>query len=317
MIKLAGDSKDINNALRLYEYFELQGYNFYTINYNSILWALSNDKKYAEKTLDIFRKMKMQQVLPDVFTYTCVLQATALLGDINTANECLKEMKLMEIEINEHICSGLIATYAGAAKIPYVKIEHLEEYSKDAWAIFKFMEDNNIKIVPKAIDYLLCLHCRMHKLEEVDGLILPLYEKYGLEFTTFTYENLVRMLFDVRKYDRIIQIYENLNSIKDQKIKFNRTLLNVVIETGLRTNDTDLIVNSLQNFNYIEKNPNNRLLRHMANMENLPDSLFVELKNWIDTDKIGRKFRAFTPPQIRERSRTTNRLSRRRGKRIK
>ena len=29
------------------------------------------------------------------------------------------------------------------------KIEHLEEYSKDAWAIFKFMEENDIKIIPK------------------------------------------------------------------------------------------------------------------------------------------------------------------------
>lgn len=317
MIKLAGFTHDPEKALKLYEYFELEGFNHYTINFNSLLFALSSTKRYAEKALEVFQKMKMKKVLPDSYTYVCVLRATAHLGDINTANEVLKEMKLMDIPINEYICNGLIRTYSGAARIPYVKLEHLEEYLKDAWNIFYFMEKNNLPIKVQILDSLLEIYCVMHKKEDIDGLILPLYEKFGYEYTPFTYEYLTRMMLDLRDYDRLIRIYTKLNKEKDIKNKLTDKILNCCIETGMRTNDCDLIVSALENFVPINKMPSYTLLKKLANIENLPDSLFVELKNWIDTDKFSRKFRVFSPAQIRERSRSLPDKFRNRGKRIK
>lgn len=319
MIKIAGLCKNPEKALLLYEYFELQGFNHYTINFNSLLFALSSTKKYAEKALEVFKKMKMKNIVPDSYTYVCVLRATAHLGDINTANEIIKEMKLMDLPMNEYICNGLIRTFGGAAKIPYVKLEHLNEYLKDCWNIFHFMEKNDIKISVQILDSLLEVHCLMHKMEDVDGLVLPLYEKYGYEFTVHTYEKLCQMLFDLRKFDRIIDIYQTLLKKSEEKnyYELSDRVLNYVMETGIRTNDCDLIVSSLKNFGNINAKPIKHLLRHLASMDNLPDSLFVELRKWVDTEKIGRKLRAFSPPQIRERSYTPAPNTRKRGKRIK
>lgn len=319
MIKLAGFTKNPEKALLLYEYFELEGFNHYTINFNSLLFALSSTKKYAEQALEVFKKMKMKNVAPDSYTYVYVLRATSHLGDINTANEIIKEIKLMNIPINEYICNGLIRTFAGAAKIPYVKTEHLEEYLKDSWNILQFMEKNNIKISVHILDSLLEVHCSMHKMEDVDGLVLPLYEKYGFEFTLNTYEKLCQMLFDLRKFDRVIKIYEALLKKSEEKnyYQLSDRILNYIMETGIKTNDCDLIVSSLKNFRNINAQPKRHLLRTLASLDNLPDSLFVELRKWIDTDKLSRKFRAFSPPQIRERDRTPTPVQRKRGKRIK
>ena len=317
MIKLAGITHEPERALQLYEYFELQGYNHYTINFNSLIYALSSKKTYSEKALEMFKKMKARNVMPDSYTYVCVLRAAANLGDINTANEVLKEMKIMNIPINQYICNGLIRTYSGAAKIPYVKLEHLEEYLKDSWNIISFMEKNNIDISVNILDSLLEVHCIMHKIEDVDGLILPLYERYGYQYTVYTYEKLVQMLFDLRIFDRVIKIYNDLNKKKETSLLLSDNILNYVIETGLRTNDCDLIVSSLENYAYINRTPKKQMLKNLASMENMPDSLYVELKNWTDFNKMGRKMRAFSPPQIRERSRTLPAVFRKKGKRIK
>ena len=319
MIKLAGYTKNPERALLLYEYFELEGFNHYTINFNSLLFALSSTKKYAEKALEVFKKMKMKNVMPDSYTYVCLLRATAHLGDINTANEIIKEMKLMNLPMNEYICNGLIRTYAGAARIPYVKTEHLDEYLKDSWNIFSFMEKNEMKISVQILDSLLEVHCIVHKIENVDGLVLPLYEKYGFEFTLYTYEKLSKMLLDLRMYDRVIRIYETLlqKSEKSGYCELTDRVLNCTMETGLRTNDCDLIVSCLKNFGNIKAKPQSTLLRSLASMENLPDSLYVELRKFVDSDKIGRIFRAFTPAQIREKPRTPTPNMRKRGKRIK
>lgn len=319
MIKLAGHTKNPEKALLLYEYFELEGFNHYTINFNSLLFALTSTKKYAEKALEVFQKMKMKNVMPDSYTYVCMLRATAHLGDINTANELIKEMKLMNLPMNEYVCNGLIRTFAGAARIPYVKSEHLVEYLKDAWNIFGFMEKNEMKISVQILDSLLEVHCIMHKTEEVDGLVLPLYEKYGFDFSLYTYEKLSQMLLDLRNYDRVVKIYETLLEKSKQKgfYELSDRVLNNAMETGIRTNDCDLIVSCLKNFGNIKAKPQRSLLRTLAGMENLPDSLFVELRNWVDSDKIGRKFRAFSPAQIRERSSTPPPNKRRRGRKIK
>lgn len=50
-------------------------------------------------------------------------------------------MKIYNLPMTEHIYNELIRVYAGACQIQNVKEEHVDMYIKDAWELFKSMEE--------------------------------------------------------------------------------------------------------------------------------------------------------------------------------
>ena len=74
----------------------------------------------------MYAKMKLSKVTPNMTTFTGVLKATALLGDIYTANEVIKEIRYLGYSVNNYIVTGLLRTYAGAIRVPFVKNESVE-----------------------------------------------------------------------------------------------------------------------------------------------------------------------------------------------
>lgn len=86
--------------------------------------------------IEFWHQMQLKGVLPDQHTPVAVLKACSKLGDTQTAFDVLHDMKLHNIEINEHVYNGLIRTYAGAAGLRNVKEDHINSYIRDAWALF-------------------------------------------------------------------------------------------------------------------------------------------------------------------------------------
>jgi pentatricopeptide repeat protein len=311
MIRLCGSTHDTRRALTLWDFMELRGFMPNVMNYNSFLRALSCRSEYAVRAIDEFMKMKALGIKPDVYTYMYVLRACTHIGDIDTANNTLKEMKQMDIKVNKYICNELLRVYGGACKIPFVKTEHIDQYIKDSWDIIKYMENENLPIDIYILNSLLFVHCSAHKLDLVEGLVVPLYEKHGVPMDRFTYENIIVMLLDLKEYLALFNLYDKL---KAKNIVATQKILNAIIEAGTKGNKVDFVVEGLQKLREIKREPEQRLLRLLTNLLEIPDRLYVELREWMPYNKMSRP-RVFKPAIFRERDRVVPGLTRKRGKR--
>jgi pentatricopeptide repeat protein len=303
MIRVCAATHDSEKALNIYQAMELKGFLKNTANFNSIIFALSSKKKYALKTFELFEKMKLMGVKPDLYTYVGVLRATSFLGDINTANDVVKEIKLLGYQINEYICNGLIRTYAGASRIKYTKEEHIEAYIKDTWEIYNFMEQEGIPINVQILNALLEVHTANHKLEVVDGLVLPLFEKHRIPMNKYTYQHLFSMLIDLRKFPEIVELYHKM---RNNGIEANQKALNILLEAGIRTGSSDSIMEAFEELRRIERFVSPWLLRILTNMKDLPDRIYAELKEHHLPYNLMNKerWKTFTQPMFRKKLRS-------------
>jgi pentatricopeptide repeat protein len=311
MIRICATTHDTSQALILWDLMELNGFTPNIMNYNSLLKALSCKIQYAQRAIDEFMKIKALGIKPDIYTYNYVIRACTHLGDIDTANNTLKEMKLMNIKVNKYICNELLRVYGGAIKQPFVKTEHIDQYIKDAWDIIKYMEAENLPIDVYILNSLLYVHCSAHKLELVEGLVVPLYEKHGVAMDGYTYEHIIRMLLDLREFLSIFNLYDKF---KSRDLRPTPFLLNSVIEAGIRANKVDFIVECLQKFQDIKDEPEQKLIRLLTNIEEIPDRLYVELRRFRQYNKMTRR-REFRPATFRERDRKLGAPFRKRGRR--
>ena len=52
--------------------------------------------------------------------------------------------------------------------------------------------------------------------EEIDGLIIPLYEKFGQEYNMYTYEILMQMYFKLGEFSTAMRVWNQMQlKIKD------------------------------------------------------------------------------------------------------
>jgi pentatricopeptide repeat protein len=314
MIRLCGSTNDPRKALIVLEALETKGFMKNVMTYNSLLRALSSSKNYAQRVFDEYIKMKSLGVKPDSYTFVYLLKATAQLGDIDSANNFIKEMKVMDIQVTKYHCIEMIRTYSGACRIPYVKYEHIESYLKDAWEILKYIEDNNMPVDKYVLNAMVEIHCSVHKIDLVEGLVLPLFEKHGVEMDEFTYNYVIKMLVELRNHEEVFKLYDK---VKQQNLTLLEPTLNSVLESGIRSNKIDFIVESLNLMKANNLHARPGLLRLLTNLEDMPDRLYVELKEWLPYNFMKNRIRHFRPAQIRERSRILPGFCRKRGKRIK
>jgi pentatricopeptide repeat protein len=137
MIRIAGATHDSEKGLGLFYEMETNGFIETTKHYNAIISTLGTTKRYAEKAIEFWHKMRIAGIAPDRHTLVAVLKACSKLGDIETAFDAVQETKIHGVELSEHSYNGLIKVYAGAAALRRVKEEHIDTYIKDAWKLYK------------------------------------------------------------------------------------------------------------------------------------------------------------------------------------
>ncbi len=101
-------------------------------------------------------------------------------------------MKQQNIPLSVYMYNGLLRTYAGACAVPYCSEEIKELYVQDAWKLFKQLQTTQgLPMNVNLLNSLLYVHTKANVKEKIEGLVLPLYEKYGIKRDTFTYQHLM------------------------------------------------------------------------------------------------------------------------------
>jgi hypothetical protein len=74
-----------------------------------------------------------------------------------------------------------------------------------------------------------------------------------------------------------------------------------VLEASIRTDDTDLVFDSLNDFLNIKREPHRRLINKLNNIKHIPDRLYVLLKeNFGYSGQMTRRTREFEKPKFRD-----------------
>ena len=103
-----------------------------------------------------------------------------------------------------------------------------------------------------------------------------------------------------------------------EAIKPNKMLLNTVLQAAVRTDDADVVYESLQDFVAIGHEPHARTLATLTNMKHIPDRLYVLLKqNYGWSGQMRRRSRQFELPTFRDKPRQNMEPVRKKGKRFR
>ena len=208
MVRICSSTHEGEKALKLWAELESDGFLELAKPYNSIMFALGSTKRFAELAIEYWHKMQLKGITPDRHTYVAVLKATAKIGDTQTAYDALKDMKMHDLPMTEHVYNGLISTYAGAAGLWNVKEEHIDLYIKDSWELFRQMEENpEAKVTEQVIGSMLQLYCKALRLDELEAKVLPLYAKHKLPYSIYTYQNLSKLYLNLAEYDMVKVLY--------------------------------------------------------------------------------------------------------------
>jgi hypothetical protein len=120
-------------------------------------------------------------------------------------------MKQQNINMSVYTYNVLLRTYAAACSVEYVSEEIKELYLEDAWNLFKQLQTvSKLPVNVNILNSLLLVHTKAFVTEKVEvfytflifismkkGLVLPLYEKYGIKKDEFTYQHLMGMIFNI------------------------------------------------------------------------------------------------------------------------
>lgn len=263
--------------------------------------------------------MQLKGIVPDEHTCVAVLRACAKLGDVQTAYDALKDMKMHGLPMTVHTYSGLIKTYAGAAAVRGVKEEHVDMYIKDAMALFEQMKKEQHQIDSHVLNRLVELHVNALRTDELDANILPLYEQHNVKPDVFTYQRLARLYFNLADYKMVKNLYlDAKKGAGGEVVTPNKMLLDTVVQAALRTDDADMVYDCLQDYIAIRREPHRRALATLNNLKHMPDRLFVLLKeNFGWSGRVSRRTREFELPTFRDRPSYNAEPARKKGRRIK
>eukprot|EP01017_Pseudomicrothorax_dubius_P039719 TRINITY_DN6127_c0_g1_i7.p1 TRINITY_DN6127_c0_g1~~TRINITY_DN6127_c0_g1_i7.p1 ORF type:complete len:302 (-),score=50.16 TRINITY_DN6127_c0_g1_i7:136-1041(-) len=291
MMKICSYTHNAEKAKVLYGHLDNMPVLENCIPYNALIKALGSRESYAGEAIEVFNRMISLKVIPDSDSYVAVLKACAKIGDVKTAYNVLHYMRQQGLQPNVYIFNGLLRTYAGACASKDVALDVKEQYVKDAWSLFRQMQDEyKLPVNVNILNSLLLVHTKSFKVADVEGMVLPLYEKYGIALDQFTYEHLVDLYHAKRDFGPVFRLNDQLIAA-GLTPSFN-TLSNV-LESAMRIANTDKIVEALQAFRKIGRQPKNIHLKRLGEGANMPDRVYLELmqfenKYGIIADKVYR-----------------------------
>ncbi|EAR87412.2 PPR domain protein (macronuclear) [Tetrahymena thermophila SB210] len=277
MIEIASHTRDAEKGKLLWGKLDKMP-EFYpnTIHFNNIIKCLGSRGDYADEAIDMWLRMKELGVQPDEDTFVHLFKACSSAGDIKTAFDALQIMKLNKIPMNKYILNSAIKVYGGVVKSDYMTNDLIDIYIKDAWKLFERAVKENMVDV-HIINSLLDVHVKALREDDVDGLILPLYEKYNIKKNTETYENLLELYH--QKKD-LPQIYKLHGWLKSEGLDETWKVLNYVFDAAYRAEDVDVMCKILDQLLEMKKEPKIVYLKKLGENKNTPDVLFVRLKKF-------------------------------------
>jgi len=278
MIEICAGSHDAEKAKRYFKDLVDMDFKQTCLPYNAIIKALGSRKDYAAEAVDFYNQMIGKQIIPDADTYIALFKACGMIGDVKTAYNGLMQMKEQNIPMSVYMYNGLLRTYAGACGIPRCSIEIKEMYIEDAWNLFKQLQTiDNLPMSAQILNSLLMVHAKANMKEKIEGLVLPLYEKYGIKKDEYTYQHLMELYMTKRDLDTVDRLY---GIAKKEGIPITYNSMNIYLELAMRIQDTDKIVESLQDFKKAGREPKEALLKKLGFADDMPDRVYLELSEF-------------------------------------
>ena len=246
---------------------------------NAYIKALGSREDYADQAIETFRTYIEEGMQPDMDTYIVTQSACDKVGDVKTAFDIVQYIKKDGLEMNKYIYTGLIKTYAGAVRSKYFLPSLKEVYLKDSWELFKQISVNSPDMVNvQMIDAQLLVQANALRIDQVEGLVIPLYETYGFEMTPKTYELQIRLYQDTQLRYNITRMHEKMI---EKQAQFTTIALNMIQENYIITREPNKIQQVLRQF---KENPKlmcyKQHQRRLWNSEHLPDPLWVALEEF-------------------------------------
>jgi pentatricopeptide repeat protein len=264
-------------ALKIWNTLSKSGFSETTYPYNEIIMALAKRTDYAEKAVELWRKMIFTGVPLDFRTFNGALTACSRMGDLALAKEVLAEMKLHDVDMDETRYSLVLRTYAAACQVAGAS-EH-DLYIEDSWLIYKEAVANLGQPTSTLINSLLTVHCRAHREHEVEGLVLPLFESHGIARTMQTYRALIGMYNDLNSPEAVYNLWELMLS---EGVKPDIFTMNAYLRTTIKDDKLQRVVEVLEMMKVEEKKPNHSYLRVLREVKEMPYSLWKVLQNFKD-----------------------------------
>lgn len=278
MIEICAGTHDAEKAKRYLNDLLEMNFKQTCLPYNAVIKALGSRKDYAAEGVNFYHQMVNRQILPDSDTYVALFKACSMIGDVKTAYNALIQMKEQNIALNVYMYNGLLRTYAGACAVPYCSAEIKELYVQDAWKLFKQLQTTqNIPMNVNILNSLLLVHTKADMKDKIEGLVLPLYEKYEIKRDTFTYQHLMEMYLAKREMDTIVKLY---GVLKSEGLEPSFYCMNYYLEMAMRLQDTNKIVEVLEDFVKSKKEPKPYLLKKLGHADDMPDRVYLLLQEF-------------------------------------
>ena len=104
------------------------------------------------------------------------------------------------------------------------------------------------------------------------------------------------MYLNLREFKTVKSLYK---AMKSEDITPNKMLANIALETAMRTDDSDLIAETLLDFVNIKHTPHHRLKGKLANMADLPDRIYMIMRENFGDHTALQGQRKFSPASFR------------------
>ncbi|CAD8175963.1 unnamed protein product [Paramecium pentaurelia] len=265
MIEICADTHEAEKAIQLYDQMNEMEFRDTTYIYNSIIKALGSRKDYAEKALEYYRKMVMTSIQMDSDTIVCTLKACSQCGDVKIAHEVIKQMKQHQITPNKYIYTQIIRVYIGACSLPNLDNKIVDEYIKDAWKIFNEAASKQM-ISSRTLNSMCELMVAANRLPDLEGQVLPLYDQYQIPKDQFTYEQIIKILFIEKRLLDLFRIFD----IVSTKMQPTFQSVSNYLDTAILLADEEKVIDALEWFKKIDRQPKYKQLKQLGTMKNLP-----------------------------------------------
>ncbi|CAD8082355.1 unnamed protein product [Paramecium sonneborni] len=281
MIEICADTHEAEKAIQLYEQMNDMEFRDTTYIYNSIIKALGSRKDYAERALEYYRKMVLTNIKMDSDTIVCTLKACSQCGDVKIAHEVLKQMSQHKITLNKYIYTQIIRVYIGACSLPNLENKIVDLYIQDAWKIFNEAASKQM-ITQRSLNSMCELMVTANRLPDLEGQVLPLFDQYQIPKDQFTYEQIIKILF-IEK--RLLDLYKIFDTVAAQMQPTFQSI-SFYLDAAILLADEEKVINALDWFQKIDKQPKFKQLKQLGMMKNLPLRIHAILNQY--NEKFGK-----------------------------
>jgi pentatricopeptide repeat protein len=254
--------------------------------YNEMIMCYAKRKDYAQQAIELYKQMRGKGIIPDNRTFNGFFTACARLGDLPEARFGLKEMKNFGLEPTFIHLAQLMNVYSQATLDANEAAKEL--FVKESWEIFRICKERGIVDI-LVLNNLLAVHTRALFDNQVEGLVLPLYDQLGIKRDVHTYRRLMEMYSELAEYTTVKDLWK---SMKQENIKPDMFVMNQFLKACMKTGDTDKTCEVLEKFKEQGLRPLYMYLRQLHKIEGIPMRLWAHLQDFefYDSSNFNKKY---------------------------